>query len=117
MFSRVSVSPADRNLVSADIDGGIVFAGLSPKRPYDRFGASVSHARFSDRLRGLERDIIAFGGLAVPIRDHETNLELTYLAQMVPGWVVQPNLTFVWHPAGNAARNATVAGIRSIVRY
>jgi len=53
----------------------------------------------------------------VPIRDHETNLELTYMAQMVPGWIVQPSLTFVWHPSSNAARNATVAGLRSMVRY
>ncbi len=117
VFGRVSASPADRNLVSAQIDAGVVFAGLSASRPYDRFGASVLYARFSDRVRGLERDIIAFTGQPVPIRDHETNLELTYMAQVVPGWVVQPVVTFIWHPSGNAARNATVAGVRSILRY
>ena len=41
------------------------------------------------------------------VRDYETNLELTYMAQIVPGWWVQPNLQFVWHPNGDASRNAT----------
>jgi porin len=51
------------------------------------------------------------------IRDYEANLELTYLAQIVPGWTVQPNLQFVWHPNGDASRNATVVGARSLWRY
>ena len=33
VFSRMSISPSDRNLISAYIDGGIVFAGLIPQRP------------------------------------------------------------------------------------
>ena len=52
------------------------------------------------------------------MRDHETNLELSYQAQIVPGWIVQPNLQFVWHPRGDPGiRNATVAGVRSQWRY
>ena len=51
------------------------------------------------------------------IRDYETNLELTYMAQIVPGWTVQPNLQFIWHPNGDASANATVIGARSIWRY
>jgi hypothetical protein len=33
VFSRVSLSPSDVNLIDAYIDGGIVFAGLIPRRP------------------------------------------------------------------------------------
>ncbi len=117
VFGRASVSPSDRNPISAQVDGGIVFAGLLPQRPNDRFGASVLYARFSDSVRGFNRDTIAFTGLPVPIRDNETNLELTYMAQIVPGWTVQPNATFVRHAAGDARRNATVVGARSVVRY
>lgn len=117
VFGRMSVSPSDRNPISAQVDGGVVFAGLIPQRVEDKFGASVLYARFSDGIRGFNRDTIAFSGLAVPIRDHETNLEITYMAQIVPGWTVQPSLTFVWHAAGNPNRNAAVVGARSIVRY
>jgi porin len=117
IFSRVSFSPSDRNLVDAYIDGGIVFAGLIPQRPADRFGAGVIHAKFSDSVRAFDRDMVAFTGVPRGIRDYETNLELTYVAQIVPGWTVLPNLQFIWHPGGSAGRDATVIGGRSIWRY
>jgi porin len=117
VFSRMSISPSDRNLISAYIDGGIVFADMIPQRPHDRFGASVTYAKFSDSTRAYDIDTARLTGVSGPIRDYETNLELTYVAQIVPGWTVQPNLQFIWHPSGDATRNATVVGARSIWRY
>jgi porin len=117
VFSRVSVSPSDRNLIDAYIDGGIVFAGLIPSRPHDRFGASVIYARYSDSVRAFDRDTVAFSGIPGPTRDYETNLELTYVAQVIRGWYVQPTFQYVWHPSGDASRNATVVGARSIWRF
>jgi porin len=117
VFSRVSFSPTDRNLINAYVDGGVVFDGLIPQRPNDKFGASVIYARYSDSVRAFDRDTAAFTGVAGPVRDYETNLELSYMAEIVPGWTVQPTLQFVWHPSGDAARNATVAGVRSMWRY
>ena len=117
VYTRVSASPSDRNLISAYIDGGVVFAGLIPGRHDDRFGAGFIYAKFSDAVRGFDRDTIQFTGVPGVVRDYETNLELTYMAQIVPGWTVQPNLQFIWHPNGDASRNATVVGARSIMRY
>jgi len=51
------------------------------------------------------------------VRDFEANLEFTYQAQIIPGWTVQPVVTRVWHPNGDASRNALVTGIRSVWRY
>jgi porin len=117
VYSRMSVSPSDRNIVSHHIDGGIVFAGFVPGRPKDWFGASAIHARFSSAVQAFDLDTILYTGRAVPIRDYETSIELTYSAQIVPGWTVQPDLQFIRHPAGDARRNATVAGVRSQWRY
>ena len=117
VFSRASFSPSDRNQINAYIDGGIIFAGFIPNRPKDRFGAGVIYARFSDSVRAFDRETIAFTGVPGPIRDYETNLELSYQAQIVPGWIVQPNLQFIWHPNGDASRNAMVVGVRSQWRY
>ena len=117
VFTRASFSPSDRNQINAYIDGGIIFAGFIPNRPKDRFGAGVIYARFSDSVRAFDRETIAFTGVPGPIRDYETNLELSYQAQIVPGWIVQPNLQFVWHPNGDASRNAMVVGVRSQWRY
>ena len=119
LFSRASLNPSDRNLVNFYIDGGIVFSGLVPKRPDDRFGASIIYARFSDSVRGFDQDQINLGNLVTPPRDYETNLEFTYAAQIVPGWIVQPVYTVIWHPSGTNIRypDAHVAGVRSIIRF
>lgn len=116
-FGRVSFSPSDRNLINWFVDGGIVVAGMVPGRPDDKFGASLLCARFSDSVRAFDRDQIAFTGVPGVVRDFEANLELTYLAQIVPGWTVQPVLTLIWHPSGDASRNAVVAGARTLWRY
>lgn len=52
-----------------------------------------------------------------PVRDFEANLELTYMAQIVPGWTVQPDFQYIWHPSGVAGRDARVFGVRSIVKF
>jgi porin len=117
VYTRMSVSPSDRNLVDAYIDGGIVFANLIEQRPHDRFGAAFIYSRFSDSVRAFDRDTIALSGVPGVVRDYEANLELTYVAQIVPGWTVQPNLQFIWHPNGDATRNARAVGIRSLWRY
>jgi porin len=117
LFSRVSAAQSDRNPINFFLDGGIVFAGLVPGRPDDKFGASAMVARFSDALRGFEHDQIAFSGVPGVVRDYEANLEFTYVAQIIPGWTVQPVVTRVWHPNGDASRNAWVTGARSIWRF
>jgi porin len=116
-YTRASLSPSDRNLISAYIDGGIVFAGLNPQRPGDRFGAGFVYVRYSDAVRAYDRDTIALSGLPGVVRDYEANLELTYVAQIIPGWTLQPDFQYVWHPSGDARRNATVVGVRSLLRY
>ena len=50
------------------------------------------YARFSDSVRGFDREMMAFTGVPGAIRDYETNLEFSYQAQIVPGWTVQPDL-------------------------
>jgi len=117
LFSRISVSPSDRNPIDFFIDGGIVVANVVPQRPEDKFGISAMLSRFSNALRAFDRDQIAFTGLPGVVRDYEANIELTYLAQIVPGWTVQSVLTHVWHPRGDRHRNATVMGGRSVWRY
>jgi porin len=117
VFGRVSISPSDRNLVDGFADGGVVFAGMIPRRPDDSFGASISYVRFSDRVRAFDRDTIAFTGPSGPVRDYETHLGLTYAAQVIPGWTVQPDLQVIFHPGGGAGCDAIVAGVRSAWRY
>lgn len=120
VFSYVSMSPSDRNLVDLQINGGIVFAGLIPNRASDRFGASIVYSRFSDSVSAFDQDRINFAGAPVSVRDYEANLELSYVAQIVPGWTVQPDFQYVWHPSGEngrVGRNAEVFGVRTMLTY
>jgi porin len=120
VFALGSATPSDRNLVDFFASGGIVFAGMIPGRPDDKFGASFVYARFSDGIRGFDADRIAFTGLPLQVRDYELNLELTYSAQIVPGWTIQPDFQYIVHPTvGDQPSNryAMVAGVRSIMKW
>ena len=75
------------------------------------------YARFSDGVRAFDRDLAALTGVTMPVKDFEANLELTYRAEIISGWTVQPVFTYIWHPSGVAGRDAMVVGARSIVRY
>jgi len=116
-FAMASVSPPDRNQIEFYASGGIVFAGPFASRPDDRFGVSVIYAQFSRDLRAFDLDTAAFTGVTGNVRDAETNLEVSYTAQMIPGWTLQPNVQFIRHPSGFSGRDAKVVGLRSMVRF
>jgi porin len=119
VYTRASLSPSDRNLVDTYVDGGIVFNGLVPNRPNDMFGAAFIYAQFSNSVRALDFDQIALGTLATPPRDYEANFEVSYVAQVVPGWTIQPVFTYVAHPSGAGVRypDAKVTGVRSVMKF
>lgn len=117
VFGLASISPSDRNLIDLQLNGGIVFGGFVPGRPDDRFGASVVYSRFSDSVRGFDQDQINISGVPGNVRDFEANFELSYVAQIVPGWTLQPDLQYIRHPSGQAGRDARVVGVRTTLKF
>lgn len=127
VFSRISASPSDRNLINFYLDGGIVASGMIPGRPEDKLGMTFIYSRISDNVRGLDRDTTVYSGIAQPIRDYELTLELSYLVQIRPGWTLQPDFQYIIHPGGRlphpdpsvdgALKNAMVFGLRSVIKY
>ena len=70
--------------------------------------------------------MIAYTGSIGPVRSYEGLLEATYSAQIVPGWTLQPNVQFVFHPGGGAPdpfnparslRNAAIFGVRTTIKF
>jgi len=116
VFTRVGMAPSDRSQIDLQIDGGVVFAGLIPQRPKDSFGASVIYSRFSSAVRANPMNEI-IPGIPGAYPDYETNLELIYSWEVVPGWVLQPDYQYIWHPSGQPGRDAQVVGFRSLIRY
>ncbi|SFK11430.1 carbohydrate porin [Methylocapsa palsarum] len=126
-FARISLSPSDRNLVEFYADSGLLFSGLTPNRPDDYFGLAAAFMKMSSAVRQLDFDQARFGGAPVPARDYELVAELTYSAQIIPGWTIQPDFQYVFHPGGDTIdpRNpslgripdAAVFGLRTMIRY
>jgi porin len=126
-FLRVGYAPPDRNLISLEIDAGFTFKGLFPNRELDVFGVGVSYARIG-YARRLDRDEVLFTGIARPVRDYESVLEITYEARIAPWWLLQPDLQLVFHPGGYTVApspapigqpipNALVIGLRSGITF
>ena len=117
VYGLASITPSDRNLVNLQLNGGVIFAGFVPGRPDDRFGVSILYSRFSNGVRGFDQDLINISGVPGNVRDYEANIELSYVAQIVPGWTVQPDFQYVRHPSGVAGRDAKMLGVRSILKF
>jgi porin len=127
-FLRLAGEPSAGNQISFYADGGFTYKGLLPDRANDVFGVAVAYARIGDEARGFDGDVRRFTGIARPIRDFEAVLEVTYKAEIAPWWSLQPDLQFIVHPGGNAARpddpngtrampNAIVLGLRSTLAF
>ena len=126
LFARVAGAPGDRNLVDFYADAGALATGMIPGRPDDALSIGVAYARISRAAAGLDQDMIAYTGSIGPVRSYEGLLEATYSAQIVPGWTLQPNVQFVFHPGGGAPdpfnparslRNAAIFGVRTTIKF
>jgi porin len=127
-FLRVGSVPGGRNLISLEVDGGFTYKGLFAGRDADLTGVAASYGRIGSAARGLASDTTLFTGLAQPARDYETVIEATYLAQIAPWLVLQPDLQLILHPGGHITApfpttvgqpipNAVVVGIRSTITF
>ena len=123
-FARVAASPSNRNLVDFYADAGLTFQGTIGNRPNDAFGLAAAFAKVSSNA-GLDSNLD--DGTLLPPRDYEALLEATYSFEIVPGFTVQPNLQYVFHPGQIVDRtepqglhvipNAFVVGMRTTVKY
>jgi len=99
-FAGASWSPSDRNLINLYAEAGVNFMGLWDKRPDDKFGLAAFFLQLSPNLRELDLEKAFFAKTAFPLRDYELVVELTYQAQIVAGWTVQPDFQYIFHPGG-----------------
>ena len=125
IFVRAGYTPADRNLVSFYIDGGIGLKGLFGRKD-DVLTFGVAHSKISGHASALDQDTLFFNGPPFPIRTAETVFELSYIFQVAPWWTIQPDLQYIVRPAGGVPHpddatqvlpNAFLAGVRTTVKF
>jgi porin len=128
IFARASYSPPDRNLIDLYADAGIEFIGLDDRRPKDKFGIAAAYARVSPWAQALDSDFQHFYGAAWPARSSESLVTAVYQYEVKPGWTLQPNFQYITHAGGGATnplgqmhgkilRDATVVGLRTVVKF
>ena len=106
-FIRIGVAADDINPIARYAGAGLVATGPFDGRPADKFGLAVAIAEVGDKYRALTR--ASFGSSAA----RETNVELTYQAPLVDGFVIQPDLQWIIDPGATArTRGALVFGVR-----
>jgi porin len=86
IFGRAAGSPSDRNQIDVYFDAGVVFSGFVSGRPGDVFGVAFAYAGVSEEASAFDRDT----GAPV-VREHESVLEVSYTAEVLPGWSLQPD--------------------------
>jgi porin len=124
-FLRMAGSPADRNLISFYLDGGLTYPSVIPGRDNDTMGIAVGLAQISPSAAALDQATQAFtGNPAFPVRTHEVVMELTYQAQIAPWFSVQPDVQYIFNPDGGVLnpngsprRDALVLGLRSAITF
>lgn len=128
VFGRLSAAPSAQNQIGFYADGGVNFKGMVPGREDDSFGVAFGTARVTAAARDFDRDTGLYSGAYYPIRSSETVLEVTYSAQIMPGWTIQPDFQYIWNPGGGVLnpndpfglttiKNASVFGVRTTINY
>ena len=121
VFARGFAAPSDRNLIDVYVDGGIAYEGLIPGRPEDTVGIGAAYARISPDVARF--DALAGGPL---VRDYQAVIETTYQYAVRPGFSVQAEFQYVFHPGAHGVADpvtglpigdTAVLGLRATVQY
>jgi porin len=128
VFFRPMFTPfQDRNLVSASINAGFALKAPLPTRDNDAFGVEMGTVWASSAASAFDREMQLFQpSVFTPIRSNETFLEATYQFQVVPSWVIQPDVQYFINPGMGLAnpdeptqriKNEFVVGLRTNINF
>ena len=119
------IAPDKQNLVRFSLNAGANLKAPFQGRDNDTFGIGYGFAKVSSRTAGLDRD----QRLLDPdhrVRSHEHFLEISYQYQLVPWWILQPDVQYLFRPGGGLARddkpglkikNEAVFGLRNTITF
>ncbi len=114
-FGRVIGAPEDRSFVDIYWEAGLTATGLIASRPGDVLGIGFAYTRISDDAAAAQ---IAADPDQEVLYDYEALLEVSYMAEIVPGFTIQPDFQYFWNPGGSAAaEDAAVFGVRTTINY
>jgi len=120
-FGRVIRAPDYGNMIALYLEGGLTFSGMTPSRPNDVLGIGFAYTGVSSQIIDYEKQ----SGQPV-VSSYEGMLEASYTAQIITGFILQPDFQYFWNPGGhspdpyNPAKtvpDAVVLGLRTSISY
>jgi porin len=107
VFTQIGGAPDDRNEIDFYLGAGINYYGLIPGRDEDIVGIAGAYASISDNLRSAE-----------PRDAAETTVEVTYLAQIMPWFAIQPDFQYIHNTGADPELDdAVVALLRFEINF
>lgn len=107
LFGRVGLADRNYNQFSGYVGFGGSYQGPFDARPDDVLGLALANVRNGTPFRKAQ----ALAG--APVGKSETNLELTYRAELTPWLTIQPDAQYVINPGADPGlKNAFVIGLR-----
>jgi porin len=98
VFLEAMGGPGDRNITNLFFAAGMNWKAPFADRTGDSAGIGVSYQGISPSARHYSRDLAASGNLVAPYASNEMVIEATYLYQMAPWWLLQPDVQYVVNP-------------------
>lgn len=108
VFLRYGVAEDELNMFSSYLGLGAVYTGLFDGREKDRFGVAIARADNSSTYKAVTSTASS----------NETNIELSYRAQVTQFFSLQPDIQYVMDPgADTSLSNATVFTVRATIEF
>jgi porin len=127
VFLRAMGTPqSDRNLVAFSMNVGLNFHEPIEHRDDDVFGVAMEYARVSGAEAAFNQATALYTGAFTPVRSGETVIEVTYLYQVTPAVILQPDFQYVFNPGAGLAnlnmpnqpiKNEAVIGLRATLTF
>ncbi|OUJ10226.1 carbohydrate porin, partial [Acetobacter okinawensis] len=89
VFARMTGNGGDRNMISYAVDAGVNLKAPFKGRDNDTVGVGWGLGRASYGQRQYNRNVNSTGTPTLT-QGTENHLEVTYQAQVMPWWVMQP---------------------------
>ncbi len=112
-FNRMTLEPANNNLLHVYYDTGLNFRGLLPSRSQDIMGLALAYGLLSnDAISTIAQT------QGTSLSQNTFDIEFTYQLQLTQWFTLQPDLQYVIHPGmTQALGNALVVGLRTTIIF
>lgn len=111
-WARFGIADDKFNAIGRYLGGGFVYTGLVPGRTEDQLGLAIAHVELGTPYRRA----LELAGAAS--NSSETNIELTYRANLTSWLTLMPDIQYIVNPGANPdVADAILVGVRAEIGF